>query len=77
MDQVQITLPCGFRTTYASLQTGSHIIGCMKCDEEHIYIRDVLNRPRNSLILREKHLTINRISSSWREAMNCFLEQSC
>ena len=58
MDQVQITIPCDFETTYASLQTGSHIMRCMMCDEEHIYIRDVLNWSCNSLRLREKHLEL-------------------
>ena len=49
---MQVTLPCGFETTYAILHA-RHKMRCLMSDKGYFFIRDVLYRPRNSLRLRE------------------------
>ena len=54
MDQIIINLPCGFETTYGTLQTGEKKIRCMMCEDEDLIVESVLNLPANRLRLKQK-----------------------
>ena len=58
MDQVRIILPCGYETTYGSLQNVDNVIRCMICDDEDLNVKEILNRPRNRLRLKKKELQL-------------------
>ena len=58
MDQVKITLPCGFETTYDTLQIGEKVIRCILCNSEDLIVEDILNRPENRLRLKQKQFEL-------------------
>ncbi|CAF0878064.1 unnamed protein product [Brachionus calyciflorus] len=58
MDDVIISLPCGFDTTFKNLKNCENLIRCMMCGNEDLNIEDILSRPGNRLRLKEKKLEI-------------------
>ncbi|CAF0825547.1 unnamed protein product [Brachionus calyciflorus] len=59
MDQVKITLPCGFETTYRALNFGGEKVKkCIMCEQEDLIVDSVLNLPANRLRLKEKEIEL-------------------
>ena len=58
MENLLISLPCGFETTYGTLQNDEKNFRCMMCREEDLNVDDILNRPGNQLRIKQKEIEI-------------------
>ena len=76
MNEVKIYLPCGFDTTFGSLNNGEKVIRCMMCKKEDLNVEEILNKPGNRLRLKEKQLELETEKLEMLKEINSLFEKN-